>query len=731
MWSPPQVAPTTCAAGSFIALVSKEEYVAPALCLPKMMRAVGSICPFHIVVDDRDRGPKGITAASQTKLKESYGEDKIVSLAWLIGLAKQVSFSIDAIAVTTEGRRLLHGGTDSVAASTARLLLWALPTDRFPKLVYIDLDMVILKNIDALLQVPLPQGGVAAATGCVMKHTGADKSIAARMTNADDGVSKVLLPQNGYNFNAGLLVFRPSLAQFEKLVNVQRWMSFPWKGYYALPSKSDSKQWYDICAPANCYSEKCLPAIRMFPNSTKPMQDCRIKYNGRIGNKFHLSCEPKYTDQSVLNTVYGNKWHKLSKHYNMVPAGSSSSTIPPNVSVVHFAGEPKPWAATFKPWRLNASTSRSSGKSGSRTPTTVGAKATMARHWRQVCDWQGEGTAGRQLEEQQQPQQPQQPQPPTPIAADDPVTAEFKRASAALNAQDDAAIDSLFERYKCKHAYLDMGTNLGVQIRKLYEPEKYPGARAFPHYQRMFGPQPWCSVCTIGFEPNPRHADRLNSLEKSLREAGAPVHIFKAAVGDGLGTLSFQAEGGEMPWVRSLHLNAAARAGVAAYETSTHASGKGGGAFAAVRTIDLARVVNRVHKNLKKQNGGKRGDSRILMKLDVEGSEERVMLHLVRMQTACLIDRVMVEWHKLSMFMPWLKTMKGMPIEARAVKARDETTAAGIDALEDVTILLRQTLIRKLNGTAFDCRTELLGADDETHYKDRKPLPEKTLCNAP
>ena len=28
----------------------------------------------------------------------------------------------------------------------------------------------------------------------------------------------------------------------------------------------------------------------------------------------------------------------------------------------------------------------------------------------------------------------------------------------------------------CWHVYLDVGTNIGVQIRKLFEPERYPGA---------------------------------------------------------------------------------------------------------------------------------------------------------------------------------------------------------------------------------------------------------------
>ena len=39
---------------------------------------------------------------------------------------------------------------------------------------------------------------------------------------------------------------------------------------------------------------------------------------------------------------------------------------------------------------------------------------------------------------------------------------------------DTALIDALFDRHRCIHAYLDVGTNIGVQIWKIYEPWLYP-----------------------------------------------------------------------------------------------------------------------------------------------------------------------------------------------------------------------------------------------------------------
>jgi len=43
------------------------------------------------------------------------------------------------------------------------------------------------------------------------------------------------------------------------------------------------------------------------------------------------------------------------------------------------------------------------------------------------------------------------------------------------------------QAFDCQHFYVDMGTNMGVQIRKLYEPAKYPGAKVLPIFDKHFG----------------------------------------------------------------------------------------------------------------------------------------------------------------------------------------------------------------------------------------------------
>ena len=39
----------------------------------------------------------------------------------------------------------------------------------------------------------------------------------------------------------------------------------------------------------------------------------------------------------------------------------------------------------------------------------------------------------------------------------------------------------------CLHVFIDLGSNRGIQIRKLYEPHTFPLSPIQPLYQRFFG----------------------------------------------------------------------------------------------------------------------------------------------------------------------------------------------------------------------------------------------------
>jgi hypothetical protein len=87
----------------------------------------------------------------------------------------------------------------------------------------------------------------------------------------------------------------------------------------------------------------------------------------------------------------------------------------------------------------------------------------------------------------------------------------------------------LFEN--CTHFYLDIGSNIGVQIRKLFEPAHYPESLVLPIFDKYFGNISTRlnnkALCAIGFEMNPHHTQRLKDLETSYNVCGRNVYFYK------------------------------------------------------------------------------------------------------------------------------------------------------------------------------------------------------------
>ena len=104
----------------------------------------------------------------------------------------------------------------------------------------------------------------------------------------------------------------------------------------------------------------------------------------------------------------------------------------------------------------------------------------------------------------------------------------------------------------CYHVYIDVGTNIGVQIRKLFEPQKYPKAYVNPIFDSMFGniterlkssQDGGNMVCAIGFEPNSHHTTYLKEMESSYQKCGWKVRILtETAASDRQGTSRFYSD---------------------------------------------------------------------------------------------------------------------------------------------------------------------------------------------
>ena len=70
---------------------------------------------------------------------------------------------------------------------------------------------------------------------------------------------------------------------------------------------------------------------------------------------------------------------------------------------------------------------------------------------------------------------------------------------------------------------------MGIQIWKLFEPEKYSGAKFLPIYGAVFGSidrgkeenhPNLKKICSLGFETNPEHTQYLKDVEASYNKCG-------------------------------------------------------------------------------------------------------------------------------------------------------------------------------------------------------------------
>ena len=279
-----------------------------------------------------------------------------------------------------------------------------------------------------------------------------------------------------------------------------------------------------------------------------------------------------------------------------------------------------------------------------------------------------------------------------------------------------AKIAWLFQKHGCQHAYIDIGTNKGMQIRKLYEPSRYASSNVLPNFDAAFGPSAAqrCGVCTIGVEPNPMHFARLRELEHRLRAVGAPVLVLHAAAGVENGVLDFGAQ----------------RADLAFSAVSTP---RGSETRTRVPQYDLAALIRLVDEQLRlltdRQRVGRgRGEhptpqraaaSTILMKLDVEGHERVLWPHLRRTGAACLLNVVYSEWHEKNVHLAL------QPAERGAIAAIHRGTNARFGWVRPVLAPWR--VLASLGESPAGCRLRVLNVDDELGSIN-EPWPTGPLC---
>ena len=141
------------------------------------------------------------------------------------------------------------------------------------------------------------------------------------------------------------------------------------------------------------------------------------------------------------------------------------------------------------------------------------------------------------------------PKSPSETPSEIPAETQASTASADFTNDPKAPINLPAWFSTCNQVYLDLGSNIGVQVRKLFQPANYPEAKVEQLFKESFGtPEKRLAVlkekpgniCALGFEANPGNAKRLGEVEDILKEDGNfQSHFYTSAVWDETGKMYY------------------------------------------------------------------------------------------------------------------------------------------------------------------------------------------------
>ena len=258
----------------------------------------------------------------------------------------------------------------------------------------------------------------------------------------------------------------------------------------------------------------------------------------------------------------------------------------------------------------------------------------------------------------------------------------------------------------CYHIYLDVGSNIGIQVRKLFEPEKYSGAKALPIYDAVFGNidrrkkenhANGKRICAVGFEPNPGHTKYLKEVEASYNKCGYKVtFLTETAASQYKGEATFYSDEdfGMLEWGGS----------ILSPNVKTNSKTPKNMAASKITVLRLSDFLkNDVGKRKLPVQIDKDDPPRVLMKMDIEGSEIDVIPDIIFTGGLQYVNKLMIEWH------------------GRLEKQEGRKQTHKI--LHDVTTALSKysELMHKEKGH-FDF--SLIDLDDESYGTTKNPLPQ-------
>ena len=198
-------------------------------------------------------------------------------------------------------------------------------------------------------------------------------------------------------------------------------------------------------------------------------------------------------------------------------------------------------------------------------------------------------------------------------------------------------------------------------------------------------------ICAIGFEPNPSHKEYLKEIESSYNKCGwRAVFFTETAVSNREGNATFYTDADlkHLEWgsgILSPEVNK-----IADKTTSN------------VKKIRLSKFLqNVVGKRKIPKIGNKSRKPKVLMKMDVEGSEVDIIPDLLFNGGLQFVNTLMIEWHK------WLE------IVPERMEAQ-ELLVQIIDRLDNYANVAK--------SQDYDFKLETV--DDEKYYNSTFKLPQ-------
>jgi FkbM family methyltransferase len=174
----------------------------------------------------------------------------------------------------------------------------------------------------------------------------------------------------------------------------------------------------------------------------------------------------------------------------------------------------------------------------------------------------------------------------------------------------------------CTRVFLDLGANIGVNMRFLYEAEKYPNTKSMISMMDKVLGKNRSDVCYYGFEANTAHYTRLKQLTRHFKSKNAKIWNHPVDVHD--------------QNVTFYHANTTKD-----YKSEewgfSRTSWTPNGIPVQLKALDFPRWFNAMKFDP--------AVTTILMKMDIEGSEYKLLAALLAQGFLCSMHTITIEWH--------------------------------------------------------------------------------------